>query len=156
MGWGLLSQYSPSCYFTERLKYKIHIWYHDHSTDVTVVNRPISQIPQCIRQISHNVHISVTKCCIVGYGTDAFWDLWDGSINCSSMTPVKYRRDLLNKHVLLSSNSTLVTPTQALLIAQILEATAMTSRWEDCVLEVHLTFEYTHQLNSTQLKNVYL
>ena len=24
------------------------------------------------------VHISVTKWCIVGYGTDAFWDLWDG------------------------------------------------------------------------------
>ena len=27
------------------------------------------------------VHISVTKSCIVGYGTDAFWDLWDGSID---------------------------------------------------------------------------
>ena len=26
------------------------------------------------------VHISVTNCCIVGYGTAAFWDLWDGSI----------------------------------------------------------------------------
>ena len=45
-----------------------------------LTNRPISQIPQCIRQISKNapfcnrnvhVHISVTKCCIVGYGTDA-------------------------------------------------------------------------------------
>ena len=48
---------------------------------------PISQIPEYIRQKSdnapfcnRNVHISVTKCCIVGYGIDAFWDLWDGSI----------------------------------------------------------------------------
>ena len=47
------------------------------------VNRSISQIPQCISQISHNapfcnrmcthVHISVTKWCIVGYGAGAFW-----------------------------------------------------------------------------------
>ena len=27
-----------------------------------------------------HVHISVTKWCIVGYGTDAFWNLWDGSM----------------------------------------------------------------------------
>ena len=26
------------------------------------------------------VHISVTKWCIVGYGTGALWDLWNGSI----------------------------------------------------------------------------
>ena len=46
-------------------------YYHDST-------RHTSQIPQCIRQISHkapfsnrNVHISVTKWCIVGYGTDA-------------------------------------------------------------------------------------
>ena len=26
------------------------------------------------------VHISVTKWCIVGYLSDALWDLWDGSI----------------------------------------------------------------------------
>ena len=25
------------------------------------------------------VHISVTKCCVVGYLSDALWDLWDGS-----------------------------------------------------------------------------
>ena len=31
-------------------------------------------IPHC------NVHISVTKWCIVGYLSDALWDLWDGSI----------------------------------------------------------------------------
>ena len=40
----------------------------------------ISQIPQCIQQISHNapfcthLHISVTEWCIVGYGTGALWD----------------------------------------------------------------------------------
>ena len=54
---------------------------------------PISQIPQCIRQVSHNapfitemctcVHISVTKWCIVGYGTGALWDLWNGFITYS-------------------------------------------------------------------------
>ena len=27
-----------------------------------------------------HVHISLTKCCIVGYLSDALWDLWDGSI----------------------------------------------------------------------------
>ena len=35
----------------------------------------LCHIPQCTC-----VNISVTKWCIVGYGTDAFWDLWDGSI----------------------------------------------------------------------------
>ena len=48
---------------------------------LTGYNRPTSQIPQCIKQISHNVpfflHISVTKWDIVGYGTGAMWDLWD-------------------------------------------------------------------------------
>ena len=34
-----------------------------------------SHIPQCTR-----LHISVTKHRIVGYVTDALWDLWDGSI----------------------------------------------------------------------------
>ena len=52
-----------------------------------VDHRLISQIPECICAISHyalfynrnvHVHISATKCCIVGYGTDAFWDFWDG------------------------------------------------------------------------------
>ena len=53
----------------------------------SAANRLISQIPQCISPISHNatlcnrnVHISVTKWCIVGYFSDALWDLWDGSI----------------------------------------------------------------------------
>ena len=51
-------------------------------------NRPISQILQCIRQISHNavfcnrnVHISVTKYCIVEYLTGALWELFNRSIN---------------------------------------------------------------------------
>ena len=52
-------------------------------------NRPMSQIPQCIRQIwrqnfvteiSARVHISVTKWCIMGYGFDALWDLCHRSI----------------------------------------------------------------------------
>ena len=33
-----------------------------------------------VTEMCTHVHISVTKCCIVGYGTDAFWDLWNGSI----------------------------------------------------------------------------
>ena len=33
-----------------------------------------------VTEMCTHVHISVTKCCIVGYATDAFWDLWDGSI----------------------------------------------------------------------------
>ena len=42
---------------------------------------PISQIPQCTSPMSHNapfcnrnVDISVTKWCIVGYGTSALWE----------------------------------------------------------------------------------
>ena len=42
-----------------------------------------SQIPQCICSIFHNAPLR-TKCahfhfewCIVGYGTDALWDLWN-------------------------------------------------------------------------------
>ena len=34
-----------------------------------------------ITEMCTHVHISVIKCCIVGYGTDAFWDLWDRSID---------------------------------------------------------------------------
>ena len=35
---------------------------------------------------SHNVYIAVTKWCIVGYLSDALWDLWDRSISLSSST----------------------------------------------------------------------
>ena len=51
------------------------------------LNRPSSQIPQCIRQISHdvpfhnrNVHLSVTKWCIVEYRAGVLWDLCNRSI----------------------------------------------------------------------------
>ena len=50
-------------------------------------NCTIAQIPKCTSAISQNapfcyrnVHISVTKWCILGYLSDALWDLWDGSI----------------------------------------------------------------------------
>ena len=50
-----------------------------------------------MHQISHNapfcnrnVHISVAKCCIVGYGTDAFWDLWGWSIVMVPCHAVKF------------------------------------------------------------------
>ena len=52
-----------------------------------MASKLISQTPQCIIQISHNapfysknVHISVTKRCIVEYGTGALWDLCYKSI----------------------------------------------------------------------------
>ena len=58
-----------------------------HSYQVTVINRSISQIPQCTCPIPHNapfsnrnVNISVTKWRIVGYLSDALWDLWERSI----------------------------------------------------------------------------
>ena len=54
----------------------------------------MSQILQCIRQISHNapfcnrnVHISVTKRCIVGYRTGALWDLCESSISTNNTHP---------------------------------------------------------------------
>ena len=53
---------------------------------LTMQNRPVSQITWCASPISHNapfcnrnVHISVTKWCIVGYWTGTLWDLWDWS-----------------------------------------------------------------------------
>ena len=52
------------------------------------IPRPGAEIPQCISPISHNapfcnrnVHISVTKWCIVGYLFHTLWDLRDGSIS---------------------------------------------------------------------------
>ena len=48
-------------------------------------NKPISQIPQCIGQISHKTPFMLQKCAltkrrIVGYGTGALWDLCNRSI----------------------------------------------------------------------------
>ena len=47
-----------------------------------------AQIPQCPGPISHNalfckkkMHIAVAIWCIVGYLSDALWQMWDGSIN---------------------------------------------------------------------------
>ena len=52
-----------------------------------ITNRPVSQVPQCTRHMSHNalfltemfkhVHYSVTKWCIVEHGTKALWDFWN-------------------------------------------------------------------------------
>ena len=51
-------------------------------------SRPISQIPLCIRQISHNasfsnwnMHTSARKWCIAGCGTGTLWELCDRSIH---------------------------------------------------------------------------
>ena len=33
-----------------------------------------------VKEMCTHLHISVTKWCIVGYGTDALWDIWDWSI----------------------------------------------------------------------------
>ena len=41
------------------------------------INNPVSHNASLCNR---NVHISVTKWCIVGYGTGAWWDLWDWSI----------------------------------------------------------------------------
>ena len=49
--------------------------------------KPVAQIPQCTSLIYHNalfcnrnVHIFVTKWCIVGYLPNALWNLWDGFV----------------------------------------------------------------------------
>ena len=34
-----------------------------------------------VTEMCTHVHISVTKCCIMGYDTDAFWDLWNRAID---------------------------------------------------------------------------
>ena len=51
-----------------------------------------------VTEMCTHVHISVTKCCIVGYGTDAFWDLWNGCIwmwRCLFIGPSRMTRSLL-------------------------------------------------------------
>ena len=39
---------------------------------------PYPTMQHFVTEMCTHVHISVTKCCILWYGTDAFWDLWDG------------------------------------------------------------------------------
>ena len=41
---------------------------------------PYPTMQHFITEMCTCVHISVIKCCIVGYLSDAFWDLWDVSI----------------------------------------------------------------------------
>ena len=65
------------------------IWFHNILWACIIcyvycANRHVAQIPQCTSFVSHNapfcnrnVHISVTKWCIVGYLSTALWDLWD-------------------------------------------------------------------------------
>ena len=45
---------------------------------VTSCNRPVALIPQCSNPTRHHF---VTEMCIVGYLSNALWDLWDGSIS---------------------------------------------------------------------------
>ena len=50
----------------------------------TFYNAPIRYLTlhHFVTQMCACVHISVTKWSIVGYFSNAFWDLWDGSILC--------------------------------------------------------------------------
>ena len=68
------------------------------------IKRSISQIPQCTSPISHNaplcniytcVHISVIKWCIVGYLSDALWDLWGGFIGQSPLVQLNSPMEIL-------------------------------------------------------------
>ena len=60
-------------------------------------NRPISQVPQCIDQISHNApfcNINVhTKSCIVWCGTSVLWDLHNGSIRLLTLPVDEYNKN---------------------------------------------------------------
>ena len=61
------------------------LWIHNVISS-SIFNWPNSQIPECTCSISHNAPFR-QKCAhfcsewrIVGYGTGAFWDLWNCSI----------------------------------------------------------------------------
>ena len=43
---------------------------------------PYPTMPHFVTEMCTHVHISVTKWCIMGYLSNALWDLWDGSIEC--------------------------------------------------------------------------
>ena len=77
--WSHIMQYCIQQDAMTRAKYR-----SDFGTCKNTLYLPL---PQCTRQISHNaafcnrnVHISVTKWCIVGYGTGALWDLCNRSV----------------------------------------------------------------------------
>ena len=100
---------------SEILKYNSYIFIQQKVLAKIVCNlATILSWPQCVDPIgelhqSHNasvtyptmhhfvtekctyVHISVTKWCIVGYLSDALWDLWDGSITPAIVTTGAYR-----------------------------------------------------------------
>ena len=61
-------------------------WVIDPSHKSHIASDKYSIMHHFVTEMCTHVHISVTKCCIVGYGTDAFWDLWDGSIRISVAT----------------------------------------------------------------------
>ena len=61
----------------------IEVCYRETRLQQFSTSNPDPQIPQCTSPISHdakmcnwNVHISATKWCLVGYLSDALWDLW--------------------------------------------------------------------------------
>ena len=96
-------QYSPQCKFMVLVLLWFAIWpvvtgsmwFISSSISESLRwnwhDRSISQISQrtkypTIHHFNRNctgVHISVTKWCIVGYGTGALWDLWNWSIRFS-------------------------------------------------------------------------
>ena len=62
----------------------LSIWCHLSSINPSHKSQnasvPYTTMQHFVTEIRTCVHISVTKWCIVGYLSDAFWDLWDGSI----------------------------------------------------------------------------
>ena len=89
---------------------KASVLFHAIQTDLPIDPSHKSG-PLCIRQISHhfvtemctNVHISVTKWCIMGYATGVLWDLWDGSIlNNAIILSHNIQTDLPYLHILLT------------------------------------------------------
>ena len=51
-----------------------------------------------VAEMCTHVHISVTKCFIAGYVTDALWDLWDCSILRQSYGCSSFRQGILMDH----------------------------------------------------------
>ena len=60
------------------IEHEIYILY-DPSHKSQNASVPYPTMHHFVAEMCTCVHISVTKWCIVGYGTDAFWDLWDGA-----------------------------------------------------------------------------
>ena len=71
----------------------MHNLFMPNNLDLLVKNKcwinQKARIPQCPGPISHNaplckkknMHIAVAIWCIVGYLSDTWWEMWDGSIN---------------------------------------------------------------------------